>query len=107
MVGLIFVALFVYKQCSITSQKSSKTNFLKVEDTISIGPRKQVFVLRAGYEKFLVASDADRTTLLAKLEQSVEKIEPQIVDEIPRTHHFEDCGNSKSAIKKFAKKLDL
>ena len=70
MCGLIFFALFVYKKFATGSFTSKNSQFLNVEDTLSIGPRKILYVIRAGREKFLVASDADKTTLISKLETS-------------------------------------
>ncbi len=70
MVGMIFFALYVYKKFSVTQTKTSQTNFLEVEDSLTIGIRKQLYVVRAGDEKFLIASDAERTTMLAKLNNS-------------------------------------
>ena len=70
MCGLIFFALFVYKKFATGSFTSKNSQFLNVEDTLSIGPRKVLYVIRAGREKFLVASDADKTTLISKLENN-------------------------------------
>ena len=70
MVGMIFFALYVYKKFSVTQTKTSQSNFLEVEDSLTIGIRKQLYVVRAGDEKFLIASDAERTTMLAKLNSS-------------------------------------
>ncbi|MBO7672233.1 FliO/MopB family protein [bacterium] len=67
MVGAIFLALFVYKKFSAGRNFSSKSDFLAVEDCINIGMRKQLYVVRAGKERFLIASDTERTTFLAKL----------------------------------------
>ena len=109
MIGIIFAALFVYKKTAVNFQSSSK--FLKVEDSISLSPRKQLFVVRAGNERFLVASDAERTNLISKLEVSQNKNHTSEIcqeTEIPeRVRHFESYSNSKSAIKNFARKLDL
>ena len=66
MIGIIFLAVFVYKKFSFTT--GSKSKFLNVEDYISVGPRKEIFVVRAGNERFLVASDVGRTSLISKLE---------------------------------------
>lgn len=66
MVGIIFLAVFVYKKFSFTT--GSKSKFLNVEDCISVGPRKEIFVVRAGNERFLVASDVGRTSLISKLD---------------------------------------
>ena len=65
MVGIIFLAVFVYKKFSFCA--GTKSKFLNVEDCISIGPRKELFVVRAGNERFLVASDVGRTSLISKL----------------------------------------
>lgn len=70
MCGLIFFALFVYKKFAAGSFTSKNSQFLNVEDSLSIGPRKVLYVIRAGREKFLVASDADKTNLISKLETS-------------------------------------
>ena len=62
MVGIIFLAVFVYKKFSYCS--TSRSKFLNVEECISLGPRKELFVVRAGQERFLVASDVGRTSLI-------------------------------------------
>ena len=67
MVGAIFLALFVYKKFAMNKTFSNQSKFLAVEDCINIGLRKQLFVIKAGNEKFLIASDAERTTFLSKL----------------------------------------
>lgn len=68
MCGLICFALFMYKKFAAGSFCSKNSNFLDVEDTLSIGPRKTLMVVRAGGEKFLIASDADKTNLISKLQ---------------------------------------
>lgn len=68
MCGLIFFALFVYKKFAAGSFGSKNSSFLNVEDTLSIGPRKTLMVVRAGSEKFLIASDSDKTNLISKLQ---------------------------------------
>ena len=75
MVGIIFLAVFVYKKFSYCS--TSRSKFLNVEECISLGPRKELFVVRAGQERFLVASDVGRTSLISKLDDnsSVQKNE--------------------------------
>ena len=67
MLGLISFAVFVYKKITDGSMRSNNAKFLCVEDSLSINPRKSLQVIRAGKEKFLIASDIDRTTLIAKL----------------------------------------
>lgn len=70
MCGLIFFALFVYKKFSSGNFGIRNSNFLSIEDTLSFAPRKMLYVIRAGQERFLVASDADKTSLIAKLEDN-------------------------------------
>lgn len=70
MLGLIFFALFVYKKFMNGGFSSHNSSFLDIEETMNINPRKSLIVVRAGDEKFLIASDVDRTTLLSKLGNS-------------------------------------
>ena len=67
MVGVIVLALLVFKNSSgFKSKKNSK--LLKVIDTMSLSPKKTLYVISAGTEKFLIAGDIDRTTLISKLD---------------------------------------
>ena len=67
MVGVIVVALLVFKNAtSVTSGHGSK--HLKVIDTLNIGQRKTLYIVSAGKEKFLIAGDVDRTSLISKLD---------------------------------------
>lgn len=68
MCGLIFFALFVYKKFTEGSLYTKSSKFLNVEDTLSLAPRKTLYVVRAGGERFLVAGDMDKTTLISKLD---------------------------------------
>lgn len=67
MIGLICFAIFVYKKLTDGTMSKSKTQFLSIEDSMSLSPRKTLHVVRAGNEKFLIASDVERTTLISKL----------------------------------------
>ena len=70
MCGLIFFALFVYKKFSSGNFGIRSSNFLNIEDTLALAPRKMLYVIRAGKERFLVASDTDKTSLISKLEDN-------------------------------------
>ncbi len=70
MCGLIVFALFVYKKFSAGDFGIRNSNFLSIEDTMTLAPRKVLYIIRAGRERFLVASDADKTTLISKLEDN-------------------------------------
>ncbi len=91
MVGLIFLALFVYKQTTQGFGMSSKSKFLNVEDSISLAPRKNLYIIRAGKERFLVASDVDRTSLISKLDDNATFKRQELkssVDELPTIVDF-------------------
>ena len=87
MVGIIFLAILVYKKCSYNG--TSKSKFLNVEDCISLAPRKTLYVVRAGHERFLIASDVDRTSLISKLDDgSSVKMSKSSVADIPSIVDF-------------------
>ena len=67
MVGVIFVAVLAYKNFSYTKNSASK--YLNIEESISLAPRKNLYIVKAGNERFLIASDAERTSLISKLEE--------------------------------------
>ena len=69
MLSVIGIALFVYKKFNMVNFSNRKSNLLRVEDVLSLSPRKTLYVINANGEKFLIAGDLDRTTLISKLEQ--------------------------------------
>ena len=95
MVGIIFLAVFVYKKFSYTNV--SKSKFLNVEDCISLAPRKNLYVVRAGKERFLVASDAERTSLISKLGE--ENTISSSVEELPNISVLPQKSKSKKVFK--------
>lgn len=83
MVGLICLCLLVYKKSFLDAGNKEKTDFLKIENALNISARKSLYVVKAGEEKFLIASDIDKTTFLAKLGEreaqkysTVERVSP-------------------------------
>ncbi len=75
MTGLICFAVFVYKKVMDGSIRKDNSKFLCVEESMNLSPRKTLHVVRAGNEKFLIASDVDRTTLISKLDGGKEEKE--------------------------------
>ena len=67
MIGLIFFALFIYKKFSISTISMKRKGLLSVEDALGLSSRKTLYIVKAGEEKFLIAADLDRTTLISKL----------------------------------------
>ena len=71
-----------------------KINNLEIEETLSISPRKTLHIIRAFGERFLIASDATSTTLLAKLNS-----DGTITEEIPSESNvdFKEIMQSEEA----------
>lgn len=69
MIGITVLALYVYKKFNITSLNIKKSGGLKIEDALSLSGRKTLYVIRNGNERFLIAADFERTTLISKLNE--------------------------------------
>lgn len=68
MIGIIFIGFLIVKKCSIARRGArSHNNFLEIETSLSIEPRKTLHVIRAGGERILVATDPENTSFLTKL----------------------------------------
>ena len=66
MVGVIVVALLVCKNAtSVGRGKCSK--YLRIIDSISLGQRKNLYIVSTGKEQFLIAGDVNNTCLISKL----------------------------------------
>lgn len=100
MIGVIFIAVLAYKKFSFSGV--SKSKFLSVEDCINLSPRKNLYVIKAGNEKFLVASDVERTTLISKLgdNQSV-KTDVSMTDDLPAIVDFPSKMTNRTSNKIF------
>ena len=70
MMGVIILALFVYKKFNVNSIGVKSNHTLKVEDSLGLSARKTLYVIRSGAERFLIAADMERTTLISKLEDA-------------------------------------
>ena len=67
MVGVIVVALLVFKNATtIGGGKASK--YLKIIDSISLGQRKNLYIVSTGKEQFLIAGDVNNTCPISKLD---------------------------------------
>ncbi len=108
-IGLMIIALCIYKKVTTTIQKGTKGDFLGLEHRLDLSARKSIYVIRAGNERFLIASDIDRTTLLAKLndtrrEQNKEMTIPS--SEFRQVKTFELEEEQIPVLKSLANKLD-
>lgn len=68
MVGVIVVALLVFKGTTSGGSLGKKSKYLKLIDSMSLGQRKNLYIVSTGKEQFLIAGDVDNTTLISKLE---------------------------------------
>ena len=67
MVGLLFVCLMVYKKTMANNFSKKNSEDLTVENAMNLSARKTLYIVKAGNEKFLIAGDSDKTTLISKL----------------------------------------
>lgn len=67
MVGILFVCLMVFKKTMLNNKHTKNNKNLDIESALNLSPRKTLYVIKAGTEKFLIAADAERTTFLSKL----------------------------------------
>ena len=72
MVGLLFLGVMVYKKTMVGNNSAQNTKGLKIDNALRLSPRKTLYVVNAGNERFLIAADLDRTTFLAKLNGNVQ-----------------------------------
>lgn len=78
MIGFIIVALYVYKQAMAMPKGIETKKFLSVESFLKLSATKNLYVIKAGNERFLIAGDTTNTTLISKLD---ENNAPQVVPE--------------------------
>lgn len=112
MVGVIVLALMVFKGATNGTVKGG-SKFLKIQDSLSIGPRKTLYIISAGEEKFLIAGDVDKTTLISKL-QTNENVEikthqvenfRETIEKLPTKNSYIDrsiVGNYKQESKPYS-----
>lgn len=106
MAGVLTVALLVFKYTTGGGNKFNKGKCLKVLDTLSLGARKTLYIISAGEEKFLIAGDADRTTLISKLNpinNSENKISAVMTSE---TNHY-PTESFQENIKTLSRKINM
>lgn len=98
MIGLIVFALFIYKK--FTNVNANKSDFLGIEDRINLAPRKNLYVVRAGNERFLIAADVDKTSLISKLDEKPVKKVAELKEDLPDIIDFPQKPIMKEMLKK-------
>lgn len=77
MIGIMMVSVVLYKKMSFFNKIGGNENSMKIEESLSLSPKKMLYVVSVEGERFLIASDADRTTFLAKLDEVEKKRNPR------------------------------
>ncbi len=70
MIGLVFIGLVVVKKSLTFTPQKNKNNFLKIEASLNLEPRKNLYVVKAGREKFLISSSGESCQFMSKLESN-------------------------------------
>jgi flagellar biogenesis protein FliO len=68
MMGIIFVGFVIAKRSLSTVHHKVENRFLSIESSLNLEPRKNLYVIKAGTERILVSTDAEKTQFLTKLE---------------------------------------
>ena len=109
-IGMLLIGYVIAKSCLYNGATfNKKKGNLEIEESLAISPRKTLHIIRAFGEKFLVASDQNSTTLLAKLNANGEITEAQTefseyLEEKPlKTKH---SHKNNSVIQSMLKKLN-
>lgn len=87
MIGVLLVGFIVYKKTFIIDKNENKGT-IKIIDSLPIGNKKNLLVVKIKNEKFLIASGVDHTTFLSKLDDNYTEtphnteniITPEVVD---------------------------
>lgn len=102
MVGIIVVALLVYKKTGAIN--AGKQNNLKIDEKIALNARKSLYVVNAGGERFLIAGDMDNTSLIAKLAPNETSPLSQNTAQIKQNYMSRESGSLKN--NEFKKELE-
>lgn len=105
MVGVILVALFAFKTFA-NGGFSKKSSNLKIEDSMTLSARKTLYVINAGNERFLIASDVDKTALIAKLEPNSKDEEEMVFTRADKSSQLKSADGVES-ITDFASLIDM
>lgn len=78
-IGVLFAAFVIYKKTMMTTNINKSPN-MQILDSITIGPKKNLLVVKVLNRKFLIASGLEHTTFLADLtnETDIDKIKENI-----------------------------
>ena len=86
MAGIMLISVIIYKKVTSGRSFGAKKNMMEIEESLNLSARKTLHVVRVGNERFLIASDAERTAFLAKLDENskTEEIIKKEITDSPR-----------------------
>lgn len=70
MIGVILLGFVVAQKSLAGGFIQNKAGFLTLEQTLCLEPRRSIYLVRAGNERFLVSTDAQGTKFLTKLDEN-------------------------------------
>lgn len=107
MLGIIAVAVLTYKMSYSGMRTGGNSSLLSVTDSMKLTPKKTLYVVKAGEERFLIASDFETTTLISKLgeNETIENVSmPQREDKSSKLPHADGLKSMNDFISKFETK---
>ena len=99
MIGIMLVAFVVYKK-TFQSNGLDNKGLIKVIDSLHIGNKKHLLLVKIRNENFLIASGVEHTTFLAKLENAEAKKEKIITPEVVKEDILSEIYQENFAQKK-------
>lgn len=75
MLGVIFIAFVTAKKALSIDPKKDKDKFLTIESSLNLEPRKNLYIVKAGCERFLLSTDPEGSHYMTKLAE--ENIPPK------------------------------
>lgn len=89
MIGVMLTGFLIYKKF-IMQGKSQAKNMIKIMDALPLAPKKTLYVIKVKNERFLIASDMQQTTFLAKLsDDNTKKEYKSYIEEQPEVTNFQ------------------
>lgn len=101
MIGIMLIGFVVYKKTFMPTNKGESRGVIKIIDSLPIGNKKMLHVIKIKNEKFLIASGLEHTTFLSKLEDDTkyqvkeEVIMPEVVEEPVMTFQKQRFDDTK------------
>jgi len=84
MLGVIFIGMIVVKKSLNFNSRETKPDFLKIESRLAIEPRKNLYVVKAGDERFLISTGTEGCRFMTKIKSGSSISGLEIPDSYPQ-----------------------